>query len=50
MRSPLALKLTDSPIVKGAENIRRYWQRAYGHVQSADLKVLAWSWDEKFRA
>jgi ketosteroid isomerase-like protein len=45
MRSPLALKLTDSPIVKGAENIRRYWQRAYGHVQSADLKVLAWSWD-----
>jgi len=21
----LALKLTDSPIVKGAENIRRYW-------------------------
>lgn len=45
MRSPLALKLTDSPIVKGAENIRRYWQRAYGHVQSADLKVLTWSWD-----
>lgn len=45
MRSPLALKLTDSAVVKGAENIRRYWQRAYGHIESADLTVLAWSWD-----
>ena len=45
MRSPLAVELTDSPVVKGAENIRRYWQRAYGDVKSADLKVLAWSWD-----
>jgi hypothetical protein len=46
MRSPLALKLTESPVVKGAENIRAYWRRAYGHVQSAELRVLAWSWDE----
>ncbi|KJC55525.1 hypothetical protein UB31_00680 [Bradyrhizobium sp. LTSP849] len=46
MRSPLALKLTDSPIVTGAENIRAYWQRAYGHVESADLKILNWSWDD----
>ena len=45
MRSPLAVKLTDSPVVKGADNIRRYWKRAYGHIESADLKVLAWSWD-----
>lgn len=37
MRSPLAVKLTDSPVVKGAENIRRYWTRAYGHIESADL-------------
>jgi hypothetical protein len=46
MRSPLALKLTDSPIVTGAENIRAYWRKAYGHVESADLKILNWSWDE----
>ena len=46
MRSPLALKLTDSPIVTGAENIRAYWRRAYGHVESADLKILNWSWDD----
>jgi hypothetical protein len=46
MRSPLALKLTDSPVVRGAENIRAYWQRAYGSIKSADLKVLAWSWDD----
>lgn len=46
MRSPLALKLTDSPVVAGADNIRTYWQRAYGHIESADLKVLVWSWDE----
>jgi len=45
MRSPLALKLTESPVVKGAENIRRYWQQAYGHIESADLKILSWSWD-----
>ena len=45
MRSPLAVKLTDSPIIRGVENIRRYWQQAYGHVQSADLKILSWSWD-----
>lgn len=45
MRSPLALKLTGSPVVSGADNIRKYWQRAYGRVESADLKVLAWSWD-----
>ena len=45
-RSPLALKLTDSPIVTGAENIRAYWRKAYGHVESADLKILNWSWDE----
>ena len=46
IRSPLALKLTGSPVVAGAENIRRYWRQAYGHIASADLKVLDWSWDE----
>jgi hypothetical protein len=46
MRSPLALKLTDSPVVAGVENIRAYWRRAYGGVESADLKVLNWSWDD----
>lgn len=46
MRSPLALKLTQSPIVAGAGNIRAYWQRAYGGIASADLKILAWSWDD----
>jgi hypothetical protein len=46
MRSPLALTLTGSPVLNGAENIRAYWQRAYGHIQSADLKILAWSWDD----
>ena len=45
MRSPLALKLTGSPVVAGAENIRAYWGKAYGHVASADLKILSWSWD-----
>ena len=45
MRSPLALKLTESPVVAGAENIRAYWRKAYGHVASADLKILSWSWD-----
>ena len=46
MRSPLALKLTDSPIVTGADNIRAYWRKAYGHVENADLKILNWSWDD----
>jgi len=45
MRSPLALKLTGSPVVAGTENIRAYWRKAYGHVASADLKILSWSWD-----
>ena len=46
MRSPLALKLTGSPVVAGAENIRAYWRKAYGAIESADLKILNWSWDE----
>ncbi|MBO4222735.1 hypothetical protein [Bradyrhizobium neotropicale] len=46
MRSPLALKLTDSPVVVGAENIRAYWRKAYGGIENADLKILDWSWDE----
>jgi hypothetical protein len=46
MRSPLAVKLTGSAVVAGAENIRFYWQKAYGHIASADLKILNWSWDE----
>jgi hypothetical protein len=46
MRSPLALSLTGSAVVTGAENIRAYWREAYGHVESADLKILNWSWDE----
>ena len=46
MRSPLALKLTDSPVVAGRENIRTYWQKAYGAIASADLKILNWSWDD----
>ena len=46
MRSPVALKLTESPVVAGAENIRAYWQRAYGGIESADLKILNWSWDD----
>ena len=46
MRSPLALKLTGSPVVVGAGNIRTYWQKAYGHVANADLKILSWSWDD----
>ncbi|WP_298243361.1 nuclear transport factor 2 family protein [uncultured Bradyrhizobium sp.] len=46
MRSPLALTLTGSPVVSGAENIRAYWQKAYGHIESADLKILSWSWDD----
>lgn len=45
MRSPLALTLTGSPVVAGAENIRAYWQKAYGHIKSADLKILSWGWD-----
>ena len=46
MRSPLAVKLTGSPVVAGAENIRSYWRKAYGHIANADLKILSWSWDE----
>ncbi|RZN30546.1 hypothetical protein [Bradyrhizobium sp. Leo121] len=46
MRSPLALKLTDSPVVVGAQNIRAYWRKAYGGIENADLKILDWSWDE----
>ncbi|PAY07111.1 hypothetical protein CK489_14970 [Bradyrhizobium sp. UFLA03-84] len=46
MRSPLALKLTDAPVVAGVENIRAYWRKAYGSIGSADLKILNWSWDE----
>jgi len=45
MRSPLALKLTGSAVVAGAENIRAYWRKAYGDIASADLKILNWSWD-----
>ncbi len=50
MRSPLALKLTDSPVVIGAQNIRAYWRKAYGGIENADLKILDWSWDENDRA
>ena len=46
MRSPLALKLTETPVVAGAENIRAYWRKAYGHIASADLKILNGSWDD----
>ena len=46
MRSPLALKLTESPVVAGAENIRAYWRTAYGGIECADLKILSWSWDD----
>ncbi|MEY9460815.1 MULTISPECIES: nuclear transport factor 2 family protein [Bradyrhizobium] len=46
MRSPLALTLTGSPVVAGIENIRAYWRKAYGHIESADLRILSWSWDD----
>ena len=46
MRAPLALKLTGSAVVAGPENIRAYWRKAYGAIESADLKVLNWSWDD----
>lgn len=49
MRSPLAEKLTGSPVVKGSEEIRQYWKKAYGHVKRADLQLLSWSWDEAMR-
>ena len=49
MRSPLAEKLTGSPVVRGSEAIRRYWKKAYGHVKSADLQLLSWSWDQPMR-
>ena len=48
-RSPLAEKLTGSAVVQGADNIRQYWQKAYGHVKSADLQILTWSWDDNIR-
>jgi SnoaL-like domain len=49
MRSPLAEKLTGSLVVKGSEEIRQYWKKAYGHVKSADLQLLSWSWDKPMR-
>ena len=49
MRSPLAQKLTGSPVVKGSEEIRQYWKKAYGHGKSADLHLLSWSWDRPMR-
>jgi len=49
MRSPLVEKLTGSPVVKGSEEIRQYWRKAYGHVKSADLQLLSWSWDQPMR-
>jgi len=49
MRSPLAEKLTGSAVVRGSEKIRRYWKEAYGHVKSADLQLLSWSWDKPMR-
>jgi ketosteroid isomerase-like protein len=49
MRSPLAEKLTGSAVVQGADNIRQYWQKAYGYVKSADLHILTWSWDDNIR-
>ena len=45
MRSPLALNIDRLSRGRGAENIRAYWRKAYGHVASADLKILSWSWD-----
>lgn len=47
MRSPLAVKLTGSAVVKGASEIRSYWQKAYGHIQQADIRVLSSSWDDE---
>jgi hypothetical protein len=35
--------------MKGSEKIRKYWKKAYGHVKSADLELLSWSWDEPMR-
>ncbi|MBR0810603.1 MULTISPECIES: nuclear transport factor 2 family protein [Bradyrhizobium] len=46
MRSPLALTLTGSPVITGIDNIRDYWRKAYGHIESADLRILSWSWDD----
>jgi DNA-binding MarR family transcriptional regulator len=50
MRSPLALSLTGSPVVTGAENIRAYWREAYGHIESADLKILTGAGTRRSRA
>lgn len=47
MRSPLAIKLTGPAVVKGAPEIRSYWQKAYGHIQQADIRVLSSSWDDE---
>lgn len=47
MRSPLAVTLTGAAVVKGAEAIRSYWQKAYGHIQEADINVLSSSWDDE---
>ena len=47
MRSPLAVKLTGSAVVKGAQEIRRYWQQAYGHIPQADITILSSSWDDE---
>ena len=46
MRSPLALKLTGPRWSQAPRNIRAYWQRAYGGIESTDLKILNWSWDD----
>ena len=42
---PSGAQIDGSPVVAGAENIRAYWRKAYGHIESADLKILSWSWD-----
>ncbi|MGL4262662.1 MAG: nuclear transport factor 2 family protein [Afipia sp.] len=47
MRSPLAVTLTGSAVVKGASEIRSYWQKAYGHIEQADIRVLSSSWDDE---
>jgi hypothetical protein len=46
MRSPIALKLTGSAVVRGREELRKYWQKAYGHLTESDLELLGSSWDE----
>ena len=46
MRSPLALKLTDSPWSRAPRTSAPTGRRAYGGIESADLKILNWSWDD----